>query len=500
MNDFAISDSKITLLKSKFFVYRIVLYFTFLLIPVWIPKLLEVNALIQTFLLSLYIVFISGQWYMLGKEVDHRFKIYYKVNSSMDRIIYRSVMGMSLFILYFGLLSLLPGHILKHFFWGTWVVLGLFYSWPTRGKIIQESMSSQFGEFRFLDSFEKTVLGMSVLLFFTSFPEVPKLENIEALKLYFDPNEVFHDQIWNFLSVNYFPFRKFPNVYKIAWCLHFYMVAFGLFSFTFYAVLRIFLSRRLAVLGVFALLSSWSISKIFSVDYTAAFKTGYCIVWVWSLMWITKSSTYRSGLFAGIVHFYGAVISPVYFFLYPIYFGTLYFLLLKEKTVWFKKQVLKYSVFGFLLACFTFVTNTEALSNLQSLSLGELSAEFIRLLDRKAFFSLSIFGLLLLVVNEWIFKKKNLELVNLNRDKQKELYLAVLTLTVGGLIWDRSLVSNFSLMWIVAFLSLIPLEWIFQSISRFRSRRNMIYVIYILICLLDSHFEGRIKIIAKLLE
>jgi hypothetical protein len=54
------------------------------------------------------------------------------------------------------------------------------------------------------------------------------------------------------------------------------------------------------------------------------------------------------------------------------------------------------------------------------------------------------------------------------------------------------------MIWVLSFLSLIPIELIFQSISRLRSKRNMIYLIYILICLLDSHFEGRVKIFLKI--
>jgi hypothetical protein len=55
--------------------------------------------------------------------------------------------------------------------------------------------------------------------------------------------------------------------------------------------------------------------------------------------------------------------------------------------------------------------------------------------------------------------------------------------------------SGFGLMWFVVFLSILPLEWIFQTISRLRSRRNMIYLVYILVCLLDSHFEGRVRMV-----
>lgn len=43
------------------------------------------------------------------------------------------------------------------------------------------------------------------------------------------------------------------------------------------------------------------------------------------------------------------------------------------------------------------------------------------------------------------------------------------------------------------FTSLIPIEWFFQIYAGRRSYRNGIYLIYILICLLDSHVEGCFK-------
>jgi hypothetical protein len=64
-----------------------------------------------------------------------------------------------------------------------------------------------------------------------------------------------------------------------------------------------------------------------------------------------------------------------------------------------------------------------------------------------------------------------------------------------GIFVEKDLIHSFGLMWFVVFLSVLPLEWIFQSISRLRSRRNFIYLVYVLVCLLDSHFEGRLRIL-----
>ena len=205
------SNSGILYLKSKFFLIRVLTYFGFLLIPIWVPKTLAVPSGIQVITMALYILFMCSQWFFLGKEIDHRLKIYFRVNSSMDRLVYRLFLGMFFFILYFNGLNLLPHKHVYNLFWVTWVILGLFYSWPTRGKIIKESVTSNFSEFRYLDSFEKTLVFLIILIFSISIPDLPTIENPEALKLFFDPSEKISAFWWNFLKVNYYPFYKYPD-------------------------------------------------------------------------------------------------------------------------------------------------------------------------------------------------------------------------------------------------------------------------------------------------
>jgi hypothetical protein len=208
--------SGIIYLKSKFFIIRVLTYFSFLLLPIWIPKTLQISSAAQALATTLFILFICSQWFFLGKEIDHRLKIYFRVNSSMDRLVYRLFLGMFFFIIYFNILSLFPGKWIYNLFWTTWVILGLFYSWPTRGKIIKESVTSNFTEFRYLDSFEKTLVFLILILFGFSIPDLPVITNHEALKLFFDPNERISEFFWNFLNVNYYPFFKYPNLYKMA--------------------------------------------------------------------------------------------------------------------------------------------------------------------------------------------------------------------------------------------------------------------------------------------
>lgn len=167
------NSSNIFKLKWKFFTFRIVSYFSFLLIPVYVQKGLELKPLALAALMTLYILFIVSQWFLLGKEIDHRLKIYFRVNSSIDRVVYRLFLGMFFFILLFNMINFLDSKWVYNSYWITWSLLGLFYSRPTRGKIIQESVSSNFGEFKFLDRFEKTLVALILLMFVFSVPELP---------------------------------------------------------------------------------------------------------------------------------------------------------------------------------------------------------------------------------------------------------------------------------------------------------------------------------------
>lgn len=490
------SQSGIVYLKSKFFLVRVLTYFSFLLIPILIPKTLELSSPGQAFAIGLYILFICGQWFFLGKEIDHRFKIYFRVNSSIDRLVYRLFLGMFFFIIYFNILSLVPSSKWTYnFFWITWISLGIFYSWPTRGKIIKESVTSNFSEFRYLDSFEKTLVGLTIIMFILSLPELPELTNPEALKLYFDPSERVNEILWRFVKVNYYPFLKYPQLVRLAWCLHYYFINLGLFLFCFYALLRFFVSRRLSLLGVFGLLSSWSWSQLLMGEFGISLSSTYSLLWIWTMLWVTRSSTYRTGLFLGLVGFYGTLINYQWWFLWFPQLLLMYFFL-NKKTTWFKKQTLRYSLFGLLLTIVALVSHSNLDQSYINLDFNYVLNLF-GIFKRKAFFILSPFGFLL---SFWCcFKVSS----NLNRQLKlddtylQQLGIGCLILSLYDFFSTSGIFSGFSFMWILTIFSLIPIELIFQKMSRLRSRRNIVYLFYILICLLDSHFEERVKIFLR---
>ncbi len=499
MKSFVHQNPGILVLKSKFFLIRLITYFSFLLIPILIPKSLHLNQGLQALMIIFYILFIIGQWFFLGKEIDHRIEVYFRINSSMDRVVYRLFLGKFFFILYFNLISFFSHKWIYNIFWITWVLLGFFYSWPTRGKIIRESVSTNFSEFKYLDRFEKTLVGLIFILFVVSVPELPKINFEEALKFFFDESGQTHTHLWHFLRINYYPFYRYPDLFKLAWSMHFYFVDIGFFLLVLYTFFRFFVSRRLSLLGVFSLLSSWSFSKILAFDYGASYQATYSLLWVWTFMWVIKSSSYRTGLFLGLMNYYGSIINQSWSFLFFIQIVLIYFFFLGESTTWFRRQVLKYSLLGGGLCLFVILTHPNIFSGPNALNYNYLKS-LGDIFNQKAFFILALFGIFIFILKYLIPGQKYFEAFKVDSERLKQLIAALAVLFIYGLIFDANLVKNFLPIWVIVLLSLISLEFIFQKMNRRRSHRNMIYLIYMLICLLDSHFEGRVKIFLKIFE
>ena len=489
--------SDILKLKYKFFLNRIVTYFSFLALPLLIQKTEQLALFTQSLILLVYILFLGSQWYLFGKELDHRLKIYYKANSSLERIIYRVILGNIGLILLFNLFWLIPGNFLGAVFWGFFISLGIFYSWPTRGKIIEETMVSQFSEIRFLDSFEKTILSLSIITFLITLPDFPLFENVEALKLYLDPNEKVSFFVWNYLSVLYYPFKEVPMLYNLVWNFHFYFIGIGSFLLAFYCLLRYFFSRRLSMLGTYAIISSWSLSRLVVNDFFTAVTSGLPLIWLWSLMWSTRSGTYRSGLFTGLVAFYMALFNPAYIALMPLTLLGVYFLFLPQKTDWYKKQWLKYNVFGAVMGLIVAVLSMPQ-EGLFVFDGAYLLSSVQDSIFRKAFFIIAPLGAILIFLYLTNLSNYLLTYVNIDRKKLGEVLSGILAISALGFLVSTSFYHGVTTLWVLSFFALFPIEWIFQSISRLRSKRNLIYGMYILVCLLDSQMENRIRIVAKM--
>ena len=117
---------------------------------------------------------------------------------------------------------------------------------------------------------------------------------------------------------------------------------------------------------------------------------------------------------------------------------------------------------------------------------------------RKAFFVIAPLGGLLIFLYLTNLSNYLLTYVNIDRKKLVEVLSGIFFITILGLFVSTSFFNGLTSLWILAFFALFPIEWIFQSISRLRSKRNLIYGMYILVCLLDSQMENRIRIVAKM--
>src|SRR5690606_6695909 len=198
----------------------------------------------------------------------------------------------------------------------------------------------------------------------------------------------------------------------------------------------------------------------------------------------------------GLLSYFWVIMIYNYFFLFPVGVISLYFLLLKkEHTEWFRTQFVKYTSLGMFLVLVTLITHVDLGFFSNAMSSEELKNYFQVVINRKAFFSLSIFGLIFLLLYFIFPNWKKFNGLILDNLRLKELCLLVSILILAGLFIEKDLIRGFGLMWMIAFLSILPLEGIFQTLSRARSRRNFIFGIYILVCLLDSHFEGRVRIL-----
>jgi hypothetical protein len=130
-----------------------------------------------------------------------------------------------------------------------------------------------------------------------------------------------------------------------------------------------------------------------------------------------------------------------------------------------------------------------------AMSFEQFSGYLWSVVKRKAFYSLSLIGLITYVVMLLKPKGKFFSTMVIDSKRLGEVGILAFCVILIGIFVDRDLIRSFGLLWFIVFLSVLPLEWIFQSINRLRSRRNFIYMIYVIVCLLDSHFEGRVRML-----
>lgn len=488
--------NSLLLIKSRFFLTRLVTYFSLLLLPVWIPKLVPMHQFFHYLVILLYLMFLFSQWYLLAKEIDYRFKIHVKTNSSMERTLYRILVGQTFMIFYFSMLGFIPSSIINHFYWGTWVVLGLYYSWPTRGKIIQESVSTNFSEYRFLDSFEKTTLFLLVLTVLISIPFIPIFESITVLKLYIDPQSFLHNSYWNYLHLISYPFQKFPQLLNLSFILYIYFVSTIILLLSLYSLMRHFISRRICLLGTYIITSCWAFSKGMQLNFLEILFSSATLSWIWVSFWMLRSGNYRSGLIAGIICAWLSMLHPGLYFFYWLQMLFLFYISKSNITLWYKQQLFRYTTLGGIYAFLIFITHQD--HQLFFRNLGQWFSWYqphLVTIVSKSYFAIIPVGLVLFFIKRKTITQSMLWQNFIGGHRAYDLVVLILMSFLLGFLVFPPIFGVYMLLAIITFLSLFPLEQILVFVQQAKSQRNMIFLSYLLLCLLDSNMEGRVKIL-----
>ncbi len=491
------NEQGIILSKTLFFLKRASTYFIFLLFPYWTLFLKEPSFPILLFGFLPYSLFLFWQWNLISREVEYRLKIYTRSNSSIDRVLSRVILGSSLAVLYCSLLAFCSEGVREVLYWFVWISWGIWISWPTRKKILESKISNDFSEFKFLDGFEKTVFILLVAVVLVSLPSLPLFNGLDATQLYLDPEDRIHAQFWTFVEMCYIPFQIPSKLRNLFIYFHFYFYFFTLTLFAIYSIFRYIYSRRLSILGVFAFVSTWSFSLILEQSINHAFETTIAIIWSWGILWALKSFSYRAGFLIGFLNYWLVLIDYNFFIFIPIQSIIILYFLKFIKSKWYSRQFFKYTIAGNALAFISVLTH-------QNIDLFENSFKLVAYWDnmqvilmRKSFFILAFIGALVLIfgnIFENIYKNK------IKRTESLSLLIAILSLVSFGIAINPIMVSNYFLIFVFVLLSLVPLDLLFERLNQLRSQRNLIFLIYILICLLDSHLEGRVKILWENLQ
>src|SRR5690606_5207519 len=122
-------------------------------------------------------------------------------------------------------------------------------------------------------------------------------------------------------------------------------------------------------------------------------------LWVWSILWCAKSSTYRAGLMYGLLCYIGVIINYNFIFLFPVGLALIYMVALKEKTDWFRSQFVKYTFLGLILILITLITHMDLRFFETPYSFVGFKDLLKQIFDRKAFYALAFLGLITVLLH-----------------------------------------------------------------------------------------------------
>ena len=460
-------------------------YILFLLVGQFSPNMIALGGGLSI-LVSVFVgYFIGFNFYLVGLYLDHAFKIYYHLNSSLDRVVYRLLFGgatISLLVLFFKMTGGERYITLASY---SVVAFNLLLSvYPTTAKIIYSSTSKNFSELKHLDKLERFILSMFATYFMFSTPNLIFLskETISSFLTFdiFHQNYIFSTSIFSALDVA-------TNSLG-----YFYFLFGGLYYLIIYSFFRFFFSRRVSLIGILALVTNWNLTKMVYGDFTTYATAMYLLSFLWAHIWVGNSKSYRTNLFFGLILCLGSH-HPYQISGALLILGLLStFVTTGVVTPWARLQSLKYMSLGVIIALGLITNDFFGGGDF----VFQKSAIFnFNLFFKKAFNILSLMGVIifltfyLAMIREKL--KKPLSFLNSANYLFFSLCFIVLVILLSGYGQHFSL-SGFIYFAIILFC-LPTLELVLNSFGIFHPRRNLIFFLYILFVILDSHLESRVK-------
>ena len=442
--------------------------------------------------LSIFVAYFVGMnFYMVGLYLDYIFKIYYHLNSSLDRMVYRLIFGASFTsILFVALIFMFGEKYLLNFSFLIVTINLIFSVYPTSARVIHNNVSSNLGELKHLDNLEKVLLGMFGIYFFFSVPDISFLSGTEYKSLL--TKDLFHQNFKFVESMFYF----INLTHRLTG--YFYFFLGGLYYLIIYSFFRFFYSRRVSLIGILAIITNWNLSKLVYADITTYGTSLYLLAFIWGLLWVNTSKSYRTNLFFGMILSLSAH-HPLQISMTILFLGlTSIFLTSDVRTTWAKIQSLKYMSLGVLFAVALAIIDIMIGDDFLLLQKQQLS---FNLFFKKSYNILSALGAVVFTVTYFLAKKgklnKSYSFLNLANYLLFTLAFsaALFILSQNGKLFDISAYTYF----LIVLFSLPALELVLNSLGLFHRKRNLIFFLYILFTILDSHFESRIKTLIRIL-
>jgi hypothetical protein len=168
------------------------------------------------------------------------------------------------------------------------------------------------------------------------------------------------------------------------------------------------------------------------------------------------------------------------------------FAIWKIRTRWFCYKFIRYTFLGIFLSLVAHLMRGSFEIESFKLSFDLLLSAWTNI-EKKGFFVIAFIGIAIFIFN--LFNQLVMKRIENSAERVKYYYLLVLVsiFAILAMIYPFNMAKGLTLLWLLTFFSIYPIEKLFGVMSKYRSKRNLVYLCYIILAILDSRLESRIK-------